>query len=381
MARPPPPGRPELLAAPLPSRYYTDPSVFDLDRQAIFYRSWQCVGHVSQLPEIGDYLSFAVADENIAVVRGADRGLRAFYNVCRHRGHPVVEGRGHCATLVCPYHGWSYELDGRFRAAPAAGSDPAFESMGESTRLHLREVHLEEFCGLILVNLDDAPALAPASELYGAVREEIESFMPRPETYRFVCETSIEHHCNWKISVENYNECYHCPTVHRTSLTRGVLDLDGYRVEPRGHAISHLGRAQTQHDKQYDYSPEHGARGAEYGAWFLWPSVALTCYPGGYMSIRQWLPLGPRKTVYLYRWFSDGAIADADVETLMQTHRDTTGAEDAVVVAKVQRGMQSRAFSPGPYVLGDQGALSEIGVQYFQSLYREALGDAFGANA
>ena len=358
----------ELLSSPLPSRYYTDPALFEVDKREIFYRSWQCVGHVSELPEIGDYLTFAVADESIAVVRGTDRVLRAFYNVCRHRGHPVVEGRGNCSQLVCAYHAWTYRLDGRLCAAPATRGDARFDPAD----IGLQEVCLEEFCGLILVNLDETQP--PAAELYAAVREEIESFVPDPADFRLVCETSIEHHCNWKLSVENYNECYHCPTVHKASLTRGVLDLAGYRVDPRGYAISHLGKAQTRNRKQYDYDPLHGARGDEYGAWFLWPSVALTCYPGGYMSIRQWLAVGPRRTVYLYRWFSDGEIADADVEALMRTHRDTTGAEDAVVVAKVQRGMESRAFSPGPFVLGDGGALSEVGVRHFQSLYRRALG-------
>ena len=159
----------------------------------------------------------------------------------------------------------------------------------------------------MFVNLDDdAP---PVTEIFGQAKDEIESFMPDPSTYRYVCETAVEHDCNWKISVENYNECYHCPTVHRTSLTRGVLDLADYVLEPRDYVISHLGKAQTRNEKQYNYDTNHGARGAEYGAWFLWPSVSITCYPGGFMSVRQWLPRSYRKTVYLYRWFSDGAIA------------------------------------------------------------------------
>ena len=108
------------LSPPLPARYYIEPDAFEIDKQAIFYRTWQCVGHASQVRKAGDYLSFSVVDEDIAVVRGQDSKLRAFYNVCRHRGHPVVEGAGNCTSIVCPYHGWIYDLNGQLSGAREA---------------------------------------------------------------------------------------------------------------------------------------------------------------------------------------------------------------------------------------------------------------------
>ena len=353
---------------PLPASHYIDPVAFETDKQKIFYRSWQRVGHVSEVAEPGAFLTFKVVDEEILVVRGTDGELRAFFNVCRHRGHPVAEGRGCRPTLVCAYHGWTYELDGRFRAAPQANPQDLRACEG----LRLREVRLEIFSSFVFINLDSrAPALAPT---LAGLEDEFNSFHPDPAKLRFVCETSIEHDCNWKISVDNYNECYHCPNVHSTSLVKGVLALEGYKIEIKGSAIWHLGKAQTENEKQYDYDPSHGQRGGDYGSFFIWSNTSLACYPGGFVSIRQWLAVSHRKTFYRYRWFSDGRLADREVENVMKKHRDTTGAEDAVVVAKVQRGMESQAFEPGPYIVGDgTGAMTEVAVQHLHKLYRKSI--------
>lgn len=347
---------------------YNDPQTFELDKTKIFYRTWHCAGHVSELAEPGCYVTAQIVDEEVFVVRDAEGRLRAFHNVCRHRGHPLLEGRGRCgAAIVCPYHAWRYRLDGRLDRAGAADAKAL-----EDAKIGLKPVRLEVFCGLVFVNLDEKAASLESQ--IGHVRDSIESFVPEPSALRFVCEARIEHDCNWKISVENYNECYHCPTVHGRSLTRGVLDMEGYTVEPQGPVILHMGKAQTRNEKQYNYDIGQGARGAEYGAWFIWPAMAVNCYPGGYFSLRQWLPQHRRKTVYLYRWFSGDGIADSDVEALMRTHRDTTGAEDAVVVAKVQKGVESRAYEPGPLMIGTgPEALSEVGVAHFHQLYRRAL--------
>ena len=354
--------------SPLPASNYIDPGAFEIDKYKIFYRSWQCVGHVSELATAGAYLTFKVVEEDIVVIRGHDDRIRAFFNVCRHRGHPVAEGRGRRSSLVCGYHGWTYDLDGRFRAAPQASA----EDLKSCEGLRLREIQLEIFLGFIFINLDDAqPPLEPTLD---GIKEEFESFHPNPQALRFVCETSIEHESNWKVSVENYNECYHCPNVHATSLVKGVLALEGYSIAVKGPAIWHLGKAQDQNEKQYEYDPSHGRRGGDYGSFFIWPNTSLACYPGGFVSIRQWLALSYRKTVYRYRWFSDGTLTDSEVEKVMRTHRATTGAEDAVVVAKVQNGMESQAFEPGPYIIGDGvGAMSEVALRHLHDLYRRAV--------
>jgi phenylpropionate dioxygenase-like ring-hydroxylating dioxygenase large terminal subunit len=355
---------------PLAAKYYTDAAYFTLDRDNIFYHSWQCVCHVSEVANAGDYATLPIADENIFVIRDRAGVLNAYYNVCRHRGHPLVEGFGKGKkALTCPYHAWTYELTGKLRRAPGVGKDDLLSC----DQIELRRLPVEVFFGFVFVNLDEnAPPLATQVP---ELEAELCSYHPDPESLCFVCETSIEHQSNWKLSIENYNECYHCPTVHANSLTKGVLSMDGYTTIPHGQTIWHEGKAQTSNEKQYDYDPTSSARAGDYGAYWVWPNVSFCCYPGGFFTIRQWLPADYRKTVYRYRWFSDGRLPDAQVEALMHKHRATTGAEDEVVVSKIQRGMESRAFEPGPYILGDGiGALSEVGVKHFHDLYREAAG-------
>ena len=361
-----------LKNTPLAAHYYIDAPSFEIDKEKIFYRTWQCVCHVSEVANSGDYATFTIVDEDVFVIRASDGQLFAYYNVCRHRGHPLVEGRGSGKkALTCPYHAWTYELTGGLRRAPGS-----VESDNLSCdQINLRKIRIEEFCGFVFVNLDDgAEALAPQMADY---EDNIRSFHPEPELLKFVCETEIEHKSNWKLSVENYNECYHCPTVHARSLNHGVLSMDGYTTIPHGKSIWHDGKAQTENEKQYDYDLTKSPRAGDYGAYWIWPNVSMCCYPGGYFTIRQWLPININKTIYRYRWFSSGDIKDEDVESLMHKHKETTGAEDEVVVSKIQKGMQSRAFEPGPYVIGDgRGAKSEVGNRHFHNLYREAIGES-----
>ncbi|MCP4767601.1 MAG: aromatic ring-hydroxylating dioxygenase subunit alpha [Gammaproteobacteria bacterium] len=354
---------------PLAAKYYTDPACFTQDRDTVFYRSWQCVCHLSEVANSGDFATLAIVDENVFVVRDRHGKLGAFYNICRHRGHPLVEGFGRGKNvLTCPYHAWTYDLSGQLQRAPGASKTDALSC----DQIQLRKLRLEVFCGFVFVNLDDDAA--SLSSQAPDLEAELMSFHPDLEALRFACETSIEHDSNWKISIENYNECYHCPTVHANSLTRGVLSMDGYTTSPHEQMIWHEGKVQTVNQKQYDYDLTRSPRAGDYAGYWLWPNVSLCCYPGEFFTIRQWLPINYRNTIYRYRWFSDGVLADAEVEALMHKHRSTTGAEDAVVVAKIQKGMESRAFEPGPYILGDGvGAMSEVGVRHFHDLYRKAI--------
>lgn len=356
---------------PLEPRYYIDEEQFHHDKSKIFYRNWQCVCHVSEVNRRGDFATLTILDEDVFVVRGNDGIVRAFYNVCRHRGHPLVEGFGRGKNrLVCPYHAWSYDLAGTLQRAPGAADGDGIDC----AKIRLRAIRVEELCGFVFVNLDDAAA--PLGPELADLDAEFRTYHSVPEKLRFVCETSIEHQCNWKLSVENYNECYHCPTVHASSLTKGVLSLDGYTTKPHGTMIWHEGKAQTKNMKQYDYDTTSSARAGDYGAYWIWPNVAFCFYPGGFFTVRQWLPVSYRKTIYRYRWFSDGMLTDESVQALMQKHKLTTGAEDEVVVSKIQKGMESRAFEPGPYVIGDgSSAMSEVGLRHFHDLYRIAIGE------
>ena len=120
------------------------------DKERVFYRTWQYVGHVCTLPSPGSFFTARIADESLIVVRDDSQNLHAFYNVCRHRAHRIVEGSGTRDRFVCPYHAWSYALDGCLLAAPKTDEVAGFDK-----NVRLPEVRLEVFCGLIFVNLDD----------------------------------------------------------------------------------------------------------------------------------------------------------------------------------------------------------------------------------
>ena len=192
----PPPTAPEPIRA-LEPRFYTDPTLFEREREAVFFRTWQFAGHVSQLGRTGDFFTFEISDQALFCVRGRDDVIRAFYNVCAHRGHALVSGEGHCSVVVCPYHAWSYELDGRLRKANNQKRAMGFDA----NDVRLSEVRVEVFCGFIFVNLD--PDAAPMEDWYPNVESELWAFVPWIDDLNPVQWIEIEEACNWKVTVEN----------------------------------------------------------------------------------------------------------------------------------------------------------------------------------
>ena len=364
----PAPGNPR--AAPLTglaAQYFTDPAVFARARERIFFRAWQFACHASQTPAPGDYFAFSLCGESLFVMRGRDGNLRAFYNVCRHRGHPLVEdGGGKRATVVCPYHAWSYELDGRLRAAPNANRVPGFDKRN----IRLREVKLEEFLGFVFVNLDEQAK--PMDACYPGVREAALALCPDIEARALAHAFSAREPCNWLVAVENYNECYHCPTAHR-SFAEGIIDPDSYNIalfgdERGGRCLRHESKATKSARAWYDVS------GSDYGSFYLWPAFSLQVYPGRVVNSYHWRPLQVDATEVHRAWYSvDGAV-DEKLQTVIDLDRDTTFAEDLKLVSGVQRGIASRGFVPGPLMVDPNGGIgNELSIAALHGWLREAV--------
>jgi len=345
----------------LSSHYYAGDESWALDKERIFYRSWQFAGHVSQLPKSGDFFTKQIADESLLIVRGEDDEIRAFYNVCRHRAHRLARGHGNKRLFVCPYHAWSYRTDGQLFNAP--GSD-RIEGFCKET-IRLSAVRLETMAGLIFVNLDDdAPGLA---ETFPGIAEGLLAARSDLPAMRPAYERSIDHDCNWKVSVENFSECYHCSTVHKF-LTNSLYDAESYTatVEDKvfKHFMARLGDRETHGDLH---------------CWYLWPNLAVEMFPfHRSVTIRQFLPLGPRRSSYSYCWLVGPELTPGEVDEVAEMGReycDTTGLEDADIVEAVQQGLESRAYDAGTLMLGPEiTQQSEHGVAHFQSLYRDAVG-------
>ena len=347
----------------IPSRYYTDPEYYRIEKGKIFYCTWQFVCHETDIAEPGAYRTVQIADESIVVLRDHDGHIRAFYNVCRHRAHRIVEGSGNCSRLVCPYHAWTYNLDGSLAKARGTEEIAGFDPRS----IRLQSVRLENFCGLILVNLDDnAQSL---DEMFPGLRQEISEMKPALSKMILAYEDRIHHGCNWKVSVENFSECYHCPVAHQY-ITTNLYSGTDYRISIDTNLVRHFSPRLKDRDMHGDLH-----------IWFLWPNLAIQVHPlYRSVSVRQFMALGARDTEYVYHWYADPGLSDAQYEELVElgsTYHKTNGMEDQSIVRNVQLGLESRSYNQGYLVVTPTpSAESEIGVAHFQNRYLEEIENA-----
>ena len=232
------------LEPTLPSSWYTSERVFALEKERIFCREWLCVGREAELPEPGDHRVLNLLGESVLLVRNREGRLRAFYNVCRHRGtrlcrdpaeraaHAPLPGGISGGRITCPYHQWTYDLDGRLIAAPHLSGEPGFDR----TQLTLYPVALESWGGFVFLNLTPGGA-PPLAQQLGGIPERLQRY---PLAQLHIGHTVLyEVAANWKVICENYNECYHCAGVHPELCAvvpafreRGGGDLDWLRGIP-----------------------------------------------------------------------------------------------------------------------------------------------------
>ncbi len=201
----------------LDQQFYTNPDIYELELERIINRNWILAGHVSQVPEPGDFKVINVARESAIIVRGSGGEVKGFANVCRHRGSLVcLESQGHTDKFSCPYHGWTYDIDGKLFAARDMPDD--FDKAAHG----LKPVSVDVIHGLIFVCFTDAPL-----SLEGAKRDLAEPMtMFDFPNLKVAAQKSYEIPANWKLSIENYQECYHCATAHPEYARRHTLMLD-----------------------------------------------------------------------------------------------------------------------------------------------------------
>jgi nitrite reductase/ring-hydroxylating ferredoxin subunit len=328
----------------LPWAWYTDDEQLRRERDHVFASSWQYVGHSGLVAEPGCYAATHAGHVPVVLVRDGAGELRAFLNVCRHRGHPVAAGAGTRETLQCRYHGWTYGLDGSLRAAPRSGREPGFELDG----IALRPVSVGTWVPLVFVNpsLDPLPLRDALGRLPEAVPLDGLEFRFRDE---------FELAANWKVVCENYLECYHCQIAH-PGFSR-VVDVspDVYRLEANGLVLSQFG-------------PERGsdALGSFH---FLWPNLTINVWPGEpNLSIGPVVPVDSGRTSrFLDYFFVPGADEDW-VRELLELDGQV-GREDRALVEAVQRGVSTGLVEDGQLL-----PESERLVARFQQLVRRAVG-------
>jgi Rieske 2Fe-2S family protein len=331
----------------LPQRYFVSPEVFSEEQDRIFSAQWVCVGHQSQIAKPGQYFLAQIAEESLIVVRDQRLGIRAFYNVCRHRGTRLKEDPcGHASAIQCPYHAWTYGLDGRLIGAPHMDEVPGFDKAEYS----LHEVNLALFEGFVFVNLAKNPT--PLEEWFAPLAGKFSHW--NMSILRSAKRVEYDVRANWKLIFENYSECYHCPGVHpqlqkvspydsaENDLIEGPF-LGGCMKINQGKSLTMSGNAcasfvgDIKNLQQVFY-------------YSIFPNMLLSLHPE-YVMMHQLWPQSPERTLILCDWFFHPEAFDREnfhPDDAIEFW-DMTNKQDWHVCELSQQGIASRAYQPGPY--------------------------------
>ena len=339
----------------LPASWYTDPTILALEHEFIFRRSWQYIGRADQLMHVGDYVTTETGGLPIVVVRG-ENGLRGFLNVCRHRRHLVMSGNGNRKTLQCPYHAWSYGLDGCLKAAPRAECEEGINLAD----LSLLPVRVESWGPFVFTNasMDAMPLTHYLGELPNLIARNgldlARLQFHQSEVWRA--------EANWKVHIENYLECYHCPVAHPGFSALVNVDPDVYDLQSFEWFSGQFAPARVDN---CDCRDRTSIRAHYY---YLWPNFALSIHPGPpNLIVHVWHPNGTEHTQgRTERYF--GAEVEANAAAQMTAFSKQVGAEDRSLTNSVQIGLRAGQPERGRLLIK-----SEQLILHFQRLLLQAL--------
>src|SRR5438874_4972247 len=342
-------------AKTLPQQYFVSDEIFRQEQEQLFSKQWILVGHQSQIVRNGDYFVAEVNSESLIVIRDKNGRIRGFFNVCRHRGTRLKEDAcGHASAIQCPYHAWTYGLDGRLIGAPHMDEVPGFDKADYS----LRAVRLALWEGFIFINLDeDAMSL---DEWFAPLNGKFSHW--NMSILRPAKRIEYDVKANWKLMFENYSECYHCPGVHpmlakvspydsaQNDLSEGPF-LGGFMKINKGAGLTMSGKAcalPVGGIKRGD-----GEEGEDDGLVFyysIFPNMLLSLHPE-YVMVHQLWPKSPERTLIVCDWFFDPDAfnrSDFKPDDAIEFW-DMTNKQDWHVCELSQQGVASRAYEPGPY--------------------------------
>ena len=339
--------RPFRSAATLPGSLFSDPEVFRREMRTLFQYSWVCVGRSDEIPEPGDFRTYEVAGSGVMVLRDREGGLRAFHNVCRHRGTRILEAEtGHDLTVLrCPYHAWTYGLDGRLAGAPHTESLHGFDR----SEYGLLPVRLEEWRGFLFLNPD--PKAKPLTAYLGDLPKRAAPFplerLRRAHRYEY------DIAANWKLILQNANECYHCPGVHPqlarlTPYRSGEEDMmsgpvfGGWMDFVDGACT--LTPSGTSPRKTFPGLPAPDLRRVYY--YVLYPGNFLSFLPD-YVTLDWFIPVSPDRTRLVFDLYVDRDEPDDAVDAM--EFWDTTNRQDWHICEMAHLGSKTSAYTQGRY--------------------------------
>ena len=354
------------LSYTLPGHYYYDREIFEREKEEIWSKTWQLVGYGADLKEPGDYITNDILDQKVFVTRAKDGRLRAFYNVCMHRGHILLEGKGNVRMITCPFHAWTYDLEGNLKAAGNSENVVGFDA-GDFC---LPEIQVEELLNMVFVNLD-AQAASLASMVPGFA-EDVRATVP------YFDELVLARHddyanfkCNWKF-IPDQNECYHCPHLHPD-----VMGSEDSYMEPSWESTEYdywakhfilSNRNVKEEHKPYDFGPD--AVLLDVNIWWLWPNLIFLAHQGpSNFKVTRVMPAGPEETHQTIDNFCLNATPNAyDVGT-MDNYRDVVMPQDVSAMERQQLGVHARGYTQGRLMVDKERSWrSEHGTHHLDRL-------------
>jgi len=339
----------------LPAGWYSDERVSELERNRIFASTWQYAGRADQVAEPGAFFASHAGHIPVIVLRDREGGLRGFVNVCRHRGHLVVSGEGRRETLQCPYHAWTYDLDGSLRRAPRAEREEGFDPTG----LSLLPVSVDTWGPFVFVNPDIGAA--PLADTLGALPEVVADSGIGLDGVRFHSHHEWEIRSNWKVAIENFLECYHCPTAHPGFSKVIDVDPDAYVLTVAAAYSSQVGQVRPSAldgNGKAPYVPRGSVTQAQYH--FIWPNTTISIEAGPpNIAIERWVPTGLRTTAEVTDYWFGPDVSEEQIQDVIEFGTQV-GEEDLALCESVQLGLDSRAVAQGRLMRGSEQLIHDF---------------------
>jgi choline monooxygenase len=349
----------------LPASWFYDSVHYAREQELLFERSWIHVGHASRIPNPGDYIICEVGSQSIIMLRDKRGEVGAFYNVCRHRATQLLQGEGTVARIFCPYHGWTYDLRGRLVVARNSENVPGFDK----SCWGLRPVRLERIAGFLFVCLDpDTPSMAG---MYGGLADDVWALEPEIEHLVHAHQMVFDIASNWKIATENFLEAYHVRIVHPAMYE--AFDMGAYAWEMHDY-YTNLTTVANLDEKVSIYDWNESERTDLPGYW-VWPMFMFERMPGraGLFTYNH-LPKGPERTLCVVDfYFVDPELTEEDHREI--AYVDQIRREDVVSLEAVQRGIRSKGWGKGPYMMGPDASAecTEAALLHFHRIIKRYL--------
>ncbi|KAE9378403.1 ISP domain-containing protein [Stipitochalara longipes BDJ] len=370
----------------LPASWWVSEKIYELEKRAIFSKSWILAMHRSRFTKAGDYHRLDIAGFPIILIQGKDGTIQAFHNVCRHRAYPIVnKDSGSSLVLGCKYHGWSYDTKGSLIKAPGFETVPNFDKTVNGL---FKVATYTTRQGLIFVNFDSTPMITPFHEFYKGLEDEMDEF--DFGEFEYVESWQQDGEFNWKTLLDGYNECYHCPTAH-PSFSK-VIQVPTYKVEPRQNYARHsadivvpdantkatvvdsrlvdsswsswLGLSSPA-SKTQSTAKVDGVQGDKPGLWLsLFPLNGMNCYSYAWYYMRI-IPKSAGRTVLEYDIFARRGEDQAKIREFIRFLKEVE-IEDYDLCTLTQKNLKN-----GVYGTGQLHPDQENGVLYYQNLTKE----------